>query len=80
MIVTNPPFGGMEEDGIESNFPSEFRTRETADLFALGDDLGFGLRSRLLLVVAVIWLAHVQTNMMVDSIGGKCNFCRYDHH
>jgi type I restriction enzyme M protein len=23
----------MEEDGIESNFPSEFRTRETADLF-----------------------------------------------
>ena len=23
----------MEEDGIESNFPAEFRTRETADLF-----------------------------------------------
>ena len=33
VIVTNPPFGGMEEDGIETNFPSEFRTRETADLF-----------------------------------------------
>lgn len=33
VIVTNPPFGGMEEDGIESNFPSNFRTRETADLF-----------------------------------------------
>ena len=33
VIVTNPPFGGMEEDGIESNYPSEFRTRETADLF-----------------------------------------------
>lgn len=33
VIVTNPPFGGTEEDGIESNFPSEFRTRETADLF-----------------------------------------------
>lgn len=33
VIVTNPPFGGMEEDGIENNFPSEFRTRETADLF-----------------------------------------------
>lgn len=32
-IVTNPPFGGMEEDGIESNFPKEFQTRETADLF-----------------------------------------------
>ncbi len=33
VILTNPPFGGMEEDGIEQNFPREFRTRETADLF-----------------------------------------------
>src|SRR5262249_24722350 len=33
VIVTNPPFGGMEEGGIETNFPAEFRTRETADLF-----------------------------------------------
>lgn len=33
VIVTNPPFGGMEEDGIEGNFPATFRTRETADLF-----------------------------------------------
>ena len=33
VIVTNPPFGGMEEDGIESNFPAAYRTRETADLF-----------------------------------------------
>ncbi|MEO2019480.1 MAG: class I SAM-dependent DNA methyltransferase, partial [Fuerstiella sp.] len=32
-IITNPPFGGMEEDGIEMNFPQTFRTRETADLF-----------------------------------------------
>jgi type I restriction enzyme M protein len=32
-IITNPPFGGMEEDGIETNFPQKFRTRETADLF-----------------------------------------------
>lgn len=33
VILTNPPFGGMEEDGIENNFPADFRTRETADLF-----------------------------------------------
>lgn len=33
VIVTNPPFGGVEEDGIENNFPVEFRTKETADLF-----------------------------------------------
>jgi len=35
VVVTNPPFGGTEEDGIESNFPQSFRTRETADLFLL---------------------------------------------
>ena len=33
IILTNPPFGGREEDGIESNFPKHFQTRETADLF-----------------------------------------------
>jgi type I restriction enzyme M protein len=33
VVMTNPPFGGMEEDGIENNFPAAFRTRETADLF-----------------------------------------------
>lgn len=33
VIATNPPFGGMEQDGIESNFPAPLRTRETADLF-----------------------------------------------
>jgi len=32
-VVTNPPFGGAEEEGIENNFPNEFQTRETADLF-----------------------------------------------
>ncbi len=33
IVLTNPPFGGREEDGIEQNFPAHFRTRETADLF-----------------------------------------------
>lgn len=33
VIVTNPPFGGMEEDGIETGFPTSLQTRETADLF-----------------------------------------------
>ncbi|GAC1593065.1 MAG: type I restriction-modification system subunit M [Ginsengibacter sp.] len=33
IIITNPPFGGMEEDGIENNFPAQYRTRETANLF-----------------------------------------------
>lgn len=33
IILTNPPFGGVEEDGTETNFPAKFRTKETADLF-----------------------------------------------
>jgi type I restriction enzyme M protein len=33
VIITNPPFGGIEEDGTETNFPATLRTKETADLF-----------------------------------------------
>ncbi|MCZ8203726.1 N-6 DNA methylase [Gemmatimonas sp.] len=33
IILANPPFGGKEEDGIDSNFPAHYRTKETADLF-----------------------------------------------
>ncbi len=33
IVLTNPPFGGKEEEGIDSNFPKHFRPRETADLF-----------------------------------------------
>ncbi len=35
VIITNPPFGGSVKDGTESNFPAEFRTKETADLFLI---------------------------------------------
>lgn len=33
IVLTNPPFGGEEEHGIETNFPKHLQTRETADLF-----------------------------------------------
>jgi len=33
IIITNPPFGGVEEPGTENNFPADVRTKETADLF-----------------------------------------------
>jgi type I restriction enzyme M protein len=33
VIVTNPPFGGEEEKGIQRNFPSDRQTAETALLF-----------------------------------------------
>lgn len=35
IIITNPPFGGNEEDGIETNFPANLRTKESADLFLI---------------------------------------------
>jgi type I restriction enzyme M protein len=33
VVLTNPPFGGMEEPGIEQGYPADVRTKETADLF-----------------------------------------------
>lgn len=33
IVISNPPFGGIEEDDIEQDFPTDIRTRETADLF-----------------------------------------------
>lgn len=33
VIAMNPPFGGVEEDSVLINFPSNFQTKETADLF-----------------------------------------------
>jgi type I restriction enzyme M protein len=32
-VITNPPFGGMEDDGVGNDYPSDIRTRETADMF-----------------------------------------------
>lgn len=32
-LITNPPFGGYEDDGVGADFPSDLRTRETADMF-----------------------------------------------
>ena len=35
VIVANPPFGSTVADGIETNFPLNFRTKESADLFLI---------------------------------------------
>lgn len=32
-ILANPPFGGIVANGNETNFPQNFRTKESADLF-----------------------------------------------
>ena len=35
VILANPPFGATVADGIETNFPSNYRTKESADLFLI---------------------------------------------
>ncbi|MEM6691319.1 MAG: N-6 DNA methylase [Planctomycetota bacterium] len=32
-VASNPPFGGMEEDVVGSDFPADLQTKETADMF-----------------------------------------------
>ena len=32
-VITNPPFGGLEDEGVGADYPSDVRTRETADMF-----------------------------------------------
>jgi len=74
VIVTNPPFGGMEEDGIESNFPSEFRTRETADLFLvlLMKILKPGGRAGLVLPDGTLFGEGVKTRIK-EALLAECN-------
>jgi type I restriction enzyme M protein len=35
VILTNPPFGGSEQDMIKKGFPTQYQTSETADLFLI---------------------------------------------
>ncbi|NOZ91499.1 MAG: N-6 DNA methylase [Epsilonproteobacteria bacterium] len=35
VILANPPFGGTVADGMETNFPTNYRTKESADLFLI---------------------------------------------
>lgn len=32
-IITNPPFGGYEDDTVGGDYPADLKTRETADMF-----------------------------------------------
>ena len=74
VVVTNPPFGGMEEDGIEANYPAEFRTRETADLFLvlLMKILKPGGRAGLVLPDGTLFGEGVKTRIK-ESLLTECN-------
>jgi len=73
-IITNPPFGGMEEDGIETSFPQKFRTRETADLFLvlIMTVLKDGGRGAILLPDGTLFGEGVKTTIK-EKLLSECN-------
>ena len=73
-IVTNPPFGGIEEDGIEKNFPGEFQTKETADLFLvlMMRLLKNGGRAGLVLPDSILFGEGVKTRIK-EALLKECN-------
>jgi type I restriction enzyme M protein len=74
VVVTNPPFGGMEEDGVENNFPASYRTRETADLFLylIQHVLKPGGRAAVVLPDGTLFGEGVKTRIKEDLLT-KCN-------
>lgn len=42
VVLMNPPYGGNEKDSVKSNFPTDLRSSETADLFV--DTIMFRLK------------------------------------
>ena len=74
VIVTNPPFGGAEEEGTELNFPSKFRTKETADLFLvlIMKLLKDGARCAMVLPDGSLFGEGVKTRIKEDLLN-KCN-------
>src|SRR5215475_4042540 len=58
--------------------PAANSNAKHADLFALGDDLGFSLPSQLLWVL-VRYFSRSCSSEQIKSIRGKCNFAGDDH-
>lgn len=74
IVLTNPPFGGREEDGIETNFPKHFQTRETADLFLalIVRLLKTGGRAAVVLPDGTLFGEGVKTRLK-EHLLGECN-------
>lgn len=74
VIVTNPPFGGTEEDGIENNFPANLRTRETANLFMalLVKLLKVNGRAAVVLPDGFLFGDGIETRLKIDLLT-QCN-------
>ena len=74
VIVTNPPFGGKEEDGIENNFPAAYKTKETADLFLylITELLAPGGRAAVVLPDGFLFGEGVKTRIK-EKLLSECN-------
>lgn len=74
IILTNPPFGGTEEEGTDANFPPKFKTKETADLFLvlLMRLLKDGGRAAVVLPDGTLFGEGVKTRIKEDLLQ-KCN-------
>jgi len=74
VVLMNPPFGGVEEDGIEENFPATLRTKETADLFLvlIMNLLKQGGRAGIVLPDGVLFGEGVETRIK-EKLLEECN-------
>lgn len=74
VVLTNPPFGGIEEPGIEQGYPADVRTKETADLFLvlIKHILKPGGRAALVLPDGTLFGEGVKTRIK-EQLLAECN-------
>lgn len=74
VVLTNPPFGGVEEPGIELGYPADVRTKETADLFLvlIQHILKPGGRAALVLPDGTLFGEGVKTRIK-EQLLAECN-------
>ena len=74
VVLTNPPFGGTEEPGIEQGYPADVRTKETADLFLvlIKHILKPGGRAALVLPDGTLFGEGVKSRIK-DQLLAECN-------
>jgi len=74
VVLTNPPFGGVEEPGIEQGYPADVRTKETADLFLvlIKHILKPGGRAALVLPDGTLFGEGVKTRIK-EQLLNECN-------
>ena len=74
VVLTNPPFGGVEEPGIEMGYPADVRTKETADLFLvlIQHILKPGGRAALVLPDGTLFGEGVKTRIK-EQLLAECN-------